>query len=187
MTTTMLQRKKGSFLWLNVTQFLGALNDNLFKLVLIFYLIELQGPETAGKVAAFAGAVFVVPFLVFSPLAGVLVDRMRKSKLIVLAKGVEVLVMLIGALALWVSSSIGLYLALFLMALQSTFFSPAKYGIVPEIVEKEELSRANGLIEAFTYLAIILGTTMATLVPLLAGGGYYSRLFELQSLTEEFR
>ena len=167
-----IQTNRRSFLWLNATQFLGALNDNLFKLILIFFLIELQGPESAGEVAAFAGAVFVVPFLLFSPLAGVLADRLRKSRLIVMAKGLEVVVMAIGASALWLSSSFGLYLALFLMALQSTFFSPAKYGIVPELVGREELSKANGLIEAFTYLAIILGTTAATVVPLVTGGGY---------------
>jgi acyl-[acyl-carrier-protein]-phospholipid O-acyltransferase / long-chain-fatty-acid--[acyl-carrier-protein] ligase len=172
MNTPDLQIKGRSFLCLNVTQFLGALNDNLFKLVLIFFLIDLQGLESAGKIAAFAGAVFVVPFLVFSPLAGVLADRTRKSRVIVMAKTVEILVMVIGTVALWAASPFGLYLALFLMALQSTFFSPAKYGIVPEIVEREQLSKANGLIEAFTYLAIILGTTTATLMPLLTGGGY---------------
>ena len=154
-----------SFFWLNITQFLGALNDNLFKLILIFFLISLQGIEAAGKVSALAGAIFVVPFLVFSPLAGVVADRVAKSKL-----SLEILVMTIGALALWFSSPIGLYVALFLMALQSTIFSPAKYGIVPELVSREGLSKANGQIEAFTYLAIIIGTSSATLIPMFSGG-----------------
>ncbi|MBN1142202.1 MAG: MFS transporter [Deltaproteobacteria bacterium] len=161
-----------SFLFLNATQFLGALNDNLFKLLLIFFLIDRQGPEAAGRVAAIAGAVFVIPFLLFSPLAGVLADRLRKSRLIVLAKAAEIGVMALGGASLWLESPLGLYLALFLMALQSTFFSPAKYGIVPEIVERQRLSSANGQLEAFTYLAIILGTTTATVVPLLTGGSY---------------
>ncbi|MDH3997462.1 MAG: MFS transporter, partial [Desulfuromonadales bacterium] len=161
-----------SFRWLNATQFLGALNDNLFKLVIIFFLINLQGIDAAGKVSASVGALFVVPFLAFSPFAGVLADRIAKSRLIVLAKMFEVLVMAIGALSLWFASSTGLYLALFLMALQSTFFSPAKYGIVPEIVSRQALSRANGQIEAFTYLAIILGTTAATMIPIVTGGNY---------------
>ena len=159
-----------SFFWLNITQFLGALNDNLFKLILIFFLISLQGIEAAGKVSALAGAIFVVPFLVFSPLAGVVADRVTKSKLIVATKSLEILVMTIGALALWFSSPIGLYVALFLMALQSTIFSPAKYGIVPELVSREGLSKANGQIEAFTYLAIIIGTSSATLIPMFSGG-----------------
>ncbi len=168
-----LKSNRQSFFWLNTTQFLGALNDNLFKLIVIFFLINLQGIEAAGKVSALAGAVFVVPFLVFSPLAGPIADRITKSRLIVATKALEVLVMLIGTIALWLSSSTGLYAALFLMALQSTFFSPAKYGIVPELVSRENLSKANGQIEAFTYLAIILGTTAATLMPVLGGGEYH--------------
>lgn len=166
------EQKTRSFLWLNVTQFLGALNDNLFKLVLIFFLIDLQGFDDAGRISAFAGAVFVVPFLTFSPIAGVFADRIRKSKVIVATKVCEVLVMSVGATAIWFSSPLGLYVALFLMALQSAFFSPAKYGIVPEIVSREGLSKANGLIEAFTYLAIILGTIVAASMPLLPGDGY---------------
>jgi len=158
-----------SFVSLNVTQFLGALNDNLFKLLLIFFLIDRQGGASAGEVTALAGIVFVVPFLFFAPLAGMLADRLKKNRLIVGAKVLEVAVMVIGTAAFAFESAPGLYTALFLMALQSTLFGPAKYGIVPELVSRENLSRANGIIEAFTYLAIILGTTAATLIPLLTG------------------
>lgn len=161
-----------SFHWLNVTQFLGALNDNLFKLLLIFFLIAQEGPESAGRVSALAGAVFVVPFLLFSPVAGVLADRVSKSRLIVAAKFMEVAVMLLGAASFWSAKPAGLYLALFLMALHSTVFGPAKYGIVPELVGRDALSRANGLVEALTYLAIILGTAFAAALPSLAGGSY---------------
>jgi acyl-[acyl-carrier-protein]-phospholipid O-acyltransferase/long-chain-fatty-acid--[acyl-carrier-protein] ligase len=178
----MAARKKSqnrSFFWLNTTQFLGALNDNLFKLLLIFFLINIQGTVDAGKISALAGAVFVIPFLVFSPLAGFFADRVAKSRVIVTAKVSEVLIMTLGAIALWISSPAMLYLALFLMALQSTFFSPAKYGIVPELVSKQNLSKANGMIEAFTYLAIILGTVAATMVPTVTGGNYRATGFIL--------
>jgi len=160
---------KRPFFWLNATQFLGALNDNLFKLILIYALIDSQGLEQAGSISAMAGAIFVVPFLLFSPLAGRLADRVAKPRVIVATKVLEIVVMAIGALALWNVSSAGLYLTLFLMALQSTFFSPAKYGIIPELVPEAGLSRANGLLEALTYLAIILGTASASLLPLLSG------------------
>ena len=161
-----------SFAWLNVTQFLGALNDNVFKLLLIFFLITLEGPESAGRVAALAGALFVVPFLLFSPAAGMLADRVGKNRIIVAAKGMEVAVMALATAGFALAVPGLLYLALFLMALQSTLFSPAKYGIVPELVERASLSRANGFIEAMTYLAIILGTALATLLPTLTEGRY---------------
>jgi acyl-[acyl-carrier-protein]-phospholipid O-acyltransferase / long-chain-fatty-acid--[acyl-carrier-protein] ligase len=166
------ERLPRSFTWLNTTQFLGALNDNVFKLLLIFFLITLEGPESAGRVAALAGGVFVVPFLLFSPLAGNLADRIGKSRIIIASKGMEVGVMILATAGFWVASPGTLYLALFLMALQSTLFSPAKYGIVPEIVHREALSKANGLLEALTYLAIIVGTALATLLPSLTQGRY---------------
>lgn len=161
-----------SFTWLNVTQFLGALNDNVFKLLLIFFLITLEGAESAGRVAALAGALFVVPFLLFSPAAGMLADRVGKNRIIVATKAMEVAVMALATAGFALAVPGLLYAALFLMALQSTLFSPAKYGIVPEIVERESLSRANGFIEAMTYLAIILGTALATLLPSLTNGRY---------------
>ncbi len=166
------QKLPRSFAWLNVTQFLGALNDNVFKLLLIFFLITLQGPESAGRVAALAGGLFVVPFLLFSPLAGTLADRIGKNRIIVASKGVETGVMILATAGFGLASPSLLYLALFLMALQSTLFSPAKYGIVPEIVERESLSRANGFLEALTYLAIIFGTALAALLPALTQGRY---------------
>jgi len=160
------------FRWLNVTQFLGALNDNLFKLLMIFLLIDLQGLESAGRVAATAGLVFVLPFLLFSAAAGRLVDRFSKRRLVRHAKLLEFVIML-GGMACFAAENVpGLYLCLLLMALQSTLFSPAKYGIVPELVAEEQLSTANGSLEALTYLAIIGGTALAPLLPVLTGGRY---------------
>jgi len=154
-------RLSASFGWLNVTQFLGALNDNIFKLLIVFSLIAMKGGSSAGVISATAGAVFVVPFLIFSAPSGVLADRLSKQRVIVIVKGIEVVVMLAGTIAFFTGSEPGLYTVLFLMASQSALFGPSKYGIVPELVRKEQLSRANSYLECFTYLAIIFGTALA--------------------------
>ena len=161
-----------SFGWFNATQFLGALNDNIFKLLTILFLIRLQGKAAASNITALAGAVFVIPFLLFMATAGKLADRFSKRNIIVLAKVMEVMVMTIGCAAFLSQSVFGLYCVLFLMASHSAFFAPAKYGIVPELVKSEQLSRANGLLEALTYLAIVIGTASGPLLSQTTGGRF---------------
>ncbi|HAB98283.1 MAG TPA: MFS transporter [Parachlamydiales bacterium] len=151
-----------SFILLNATQFLGALNDNIFKLLVIYLLINVEGPAAAGTVLSMAGGVFVVPFLLFSSSAGVLADRISKRTITVYTKILEVLIMLFGLLAVYFESPFGSYTALFFMATQSAIFGPSKYGIIPELVEPKMVSKANGSLTSFTYLAIILGTFLAS-------------------------
>ncbi len=153
-----------SFRWLNATQFLGALNDNVFKLLMIFFLVGPHDPEQAGKVSAIALAVFVVPFLLFTAFAGNLADRFSKRNIIVAAKSVEVLAMVVGCAAFMYGSAVAVYSVLFIMATQSAFFGPSKYGIVPELVRPEQLSRANSFLEGLTYLSIVIGTAAAPLL-----------------------
>jgi acyl-[acyl-carrier-protein]-phospholipid O-acyltransferase/long-chain-fatty-acid--[acyl-carrier-protein] ligase len=153
-----------SFTWLNVTQFLGALNDNMFKLFIVAFIIGIQGPASASRVSALAGAVFVIPFLLFLAQAGKLADRFSKRDITVSIKIAEFIIMTLGVVAFFFKSPVALYMILFLMAAQSTFFSPSKYGIIPELVRKEQLSKANSYLEALTYLAIVLG---AVFVPVL--------------------
>ncbi|MBN1269688.1 MAG: MFS transporter [Kiritimatiellae bacterium] len=150
-----------SFAWLNATQFFGALNDNVFKLLLVLYLIHIKGPEVAATAGAIGIALLAAPFLLFSAAAGVLADRVSKRDIVVWAKVLEIVAMALGVAAFQLKSEILLYLVMFVMAAQSTFFSPAKYGILPELVGREWLSRTNGLLQAFTYLAIIFGTVLA--------------------------
>ncbi|MBM4102845.1 MAG: MFS transporter [Planctomycetes bacterium] len=150
-----------SFGWLNVTQFLGAANDNLFKGLMIFLLIGKLGQDKASSVSAVAGLVFVVPFLLFTPYAGTLADRFSKRHIIVLAKIAEIAAMGLGCLAFWLSSPLLCYATMFIMAAQSAFFGPSKYGIVPELVEQHRLSRANSSLEGMTYLAIVIGIAAA--------------------------
>jgi acyl-[acyl-carrier-protein]-phospholipid O-acyltransferase/long-chain-fatty-acid--[acyl-carrier-protein] ligase len=148
----------GSFKWLNVTQFLGALNDNVFKLLVIFFFLSVLGDTGRERVVATASAVFVLPFLLFSNMAGVLADRLSKRRIIVLAKYLEIAIMAAGCVVVWLRSEWLGYGVVFLMAAQSALFGPSKYGIVPELVRREQLSWANSLLTLFTYLAIIIGT-----------------------------
>ncbi len=151
-----------SFYLLNATQFLGALNDNIFKLLVIYLLIHTQGPEFANTILSLAGAIFVIPFLLFSSGAGVLADKISKRTVIVISKAMEVSVMIFAVFSVYLKWSFGAYFALFLLACHSALFGPAKYGIIPELVESKMVSRANGSIASLTYLAIILGTFLAS-------------------------
>src|SRR5271169_2236277 len=149
-----------AFLW---TQFLGALNDNLYKMIVQMRAVHVAANTGSdGKYLAIAGAVFVIPFLLFSGYSGHLADRISKRTVLISVKVFEVGVMGLG-LATFFSTRIELMLVvLFLMALHSTIFSPAKYGIVPEMLPDSELSRANGLLEMSTFVAIVLGTSIGT-------------------------
>ncbi len=154
--------KHGTFKWLNITQFLGALNDNLFKLSMVFFLIATDPGINPDSVMANTGAVFVLPFLLFSDAAGVLADRLSKQRIIITLKTIEIGLMSLGALCFFFKSNYGLYMVLFLMCTQSAFFGPAKYGIVPELVPVERLSKANSYLICATFLSIIIGTIMAS-------------------------
>lgn len=170
----------GSFSRLNATQFLGAMNDNILKLLIIFCLIGVQGAANAGVITTTVGAAFVLPFLLFSAPAGCLADRLRKSRVIVAVKVVEVIVTAMAVVAFYFGWHNGLYLVIFMMATHSAFFAPAKYGVIPELTGCEQLSRANGLIESFSCLAIIFGTILASALTQAVGGRYWlAALFSL--------
>jgi acyl-[acyl-carrier-protein]-phospholipid O-acyltransferase/long-chain-fatty-acid--[acyl-carrier-protein] ligase len=162
-----------SFIRLNMTQFLGAMNDNILKLLIIFCLIGAQGTGRAGVITAGVGVAFVLPFLLFSAPAGCLADRLAKSRIIVAVKLMEVAVTSLALLIFALGWHGGLYLVIFLMATHSAFFAPAKYGAIPELVGREQLSRANGLVESFTYLAIIFGTTLASVLAQAVQGRFW--------------
>ncbi len=153
-----------SFYFLNMTQFLGALNDNIFKLLVIYLLITVKGPAAANSVLSLAGAIFVIPFLLFSSSAGILADRLSKRSIIVFTKFFELASMTFGLMVVSFEWEIGAYTALFFMATQSAIFGPSKYGIIPELVDPKKVSKANGAMTSCTYLAIILGTFLASFI-----------------------
>jgi len=176
-----------SFWGMTVTQFFGAFNDNLFKQLVLLLAVTLSAAAATEEGASgpnlqgIAMLVFSVPFILFSTFAGFVADRGSKTRVIVLAKVAEIVVMAFGLLAFFLfdmSGFTGLCVVLFLMGTQSAFFGPAKYGILPEMLRPEDLPRANGFFLMTTFLAIIFGTAAAGwLSDLLAGRLWIVSLF----------
>ncbi|MDP1879848.1 MAG: MFS transporter [Parachlamydiaceae bacterium] len=161
-----------SFTYLNITQFLGALNDNIYKLLIVFFFIQLEGVQKSHEILAITGAIFVIPFLLFSAVSGTLADRFSKRDIIVTTKIFELVIMGLGVCAFAFQSKWGSYMILFLLATQSAIFGPSKYGIVPEIVKPDKISKANGVMTSFTFLAIILGTFLASFLIQITGRNF---------------
>lgn len=155
-------KQKNSLAFLNGAQFLGVLNDNIFKLVLVFLMIETLGKNSASSILSAAGAIYVIPFLLFSSAAGILADKFSKQRLLVAMKAAEIIIMVLALFAFGMRSQWGSFTLLFLLSTHSAMFGPSKYGIIPELVPKEGVSRANGLVTSFTYLAMIVGTFLAS-------------------------
>jgi len=155
-----------SFWGINVTQFFGAFNDNLFKQLMLLLAVPMGAAAAAGgeDQQDLATVIFSLPFVLFSGYAGYISDRYSKRTIIVCAKFAEILVMGLGmvAFAMYTRTGyVGLLVVLLLMGTQSTFFGPGKYGILPQMLRDTDLPRANGLIMMSTFLAIIFGTASA--------------------------
>jgi 1-acyl-sn-glycerol-3-phosphate acyltransferase len=160
------------------TQFLGAFNDNLFKNALVILVayrsMSLMGIASQEIVVACAG-IFILPFFLFSATAGQLADRFAKWRLIRLVKIWEIGVMALAGVGFAFNNLALLLIVLFLMGMQSTFFGPAKYSILPELLGEKDLVAGNALVAGATFLAILLGTITGGLV--IAGGDrWVSRL-----------
>jgi len=153
--------KRGKFAAFFWTQFLGAFNDNVFKNALVL-LVAFRGVQIANftteQIVALAGGIFILPFFLFSPLAGQLCDKFEKSYVIRLTKIAEILIMLAAAVGFLTHSYVLLLAVLFLMGAQSAFFGPAKYSMIPELVHEDQLTEGNAFIELGTFISILLGT-----------------------------
>lgn len=162
------------FLPLFAAQFLGAFNDNVFRFALIifitFTLAEKTGIDTRALIVI-SGGIFILPFFLFSSLAGQFADKFEKSLLIRRIKFLEIVVMGSAAIGFWIESHEFLFVVLFLMGTQSTFFGPLKYGILPQHLEEAELTGGNGLIQMGTYAAILLGAVAGGLLASIEGLG----------------
>ena len=157
-------RKFSSYTYLNLTQFIGALNDNIYKLLIVYFLIQTEGSENSHVILAMTGATFVLPFILFSASSGILADRYSKRNIIIFTKIFELAIMLAGIAAFYFAAKWGLFAILFLLATHSAIFAPSKYGILPEIVSSDKITQANGIMTSFTFLAIILGTFIASFI-----------------------
>lgn len=148
------------------TQFFGAMNDNILKNALIF-MITFKGAEVLGMkgatLTAFAGALFIFPFFLFSAVSGQISDSKQKSKVIIFVKVWELILMFIAGYGFYTHSYILLLFVLLLMGLHSTFFGPVKYSIIPDLVSEEKLIAANAYIEMGTFVAILLGTVIGSM------------------------
>lgn len=143
-----------------LTQFLGAFNDNVFRnglVILITFQGVLVGGMDAQLLANLAGALFILPFFLFSATAGQLADKYEKSMLIRRIKMLEIVLMVLAAFAFLSGGYTLLLIVLFLMGWQSTLFGPVKYAYLPQQLSSDELIGGNGLVESGTYMAIILG------------------------------
>jgi len=150
------QRRFAPFFW---TQFAGAANDNLFKFaftVMVTYQLQLSWmqPSMAGLVI---GALFILPFLLFSATAGQLTDKFDKTKMIRFVKNLEIVIMLIAAWGFVRADAVILLGCVFLMGLHSTLFGPVKFAYLPQVLDARELTGGNGMVEMGTFVAILLG------------------------------
>ncbi len=150
-----------SFLGLMFTQFLGAMNDNIFRWLAVWIGKEMAGPQYASAAVSAGLALLVLPFIVFAAPAGYLGDRFSKRDVIIGCKIAEVVVMALGVGAILYGNIYVLFAVLFLMGTQSALFGPSKYGAIPEIVRPDRISIANGLIGMTTIMAIVVGTVTA--------------------------
>jgi len=149
------------------TQFLGAFNDNLFKNALILFIafeaVHLSTIDT-DILNNLAQGLFILPFFLFSALAGQLADKFDKSRMTRWLKVSEMFFMGLAAVAFYLQSVWGLLFVLFLMGMQSAFFSPVKYSIIPQALKETELVSGNAFVEMGTFLAILFGTAAAGLI-----------------------
>ncbi|RYD68116.1 MAG: MFS transporter [Sphingomonadales bacterium] len=158
--------KTRRFLPLFVTQFLGAFNDNLFKNAMIFFATYeiFNSVESETQFSAIAQGLFILPFFLFSALAGQLADSYDKARIMRIVKMAEVLIMLVGAAGILISSLPLMLVALVGMGIHSTFFGPIKYAIIPQHMAEDEVLGGTGLVEAGTYIAILCGTIAGGLI-----------------------
>ena len=157
------QKRFGPFF---CTQFLGAFNDNIFRNGLII-LLTFKGIEVFGlnasQIANVAGALFILPYFLFSAIAGQIADKYEKSILIKSTKLLEIILMVTATFVLLTENYSFLLFILFLMGFQSSLFGPVKYAYIPQKLKLNELIGGNALVESGTYIAIILGLVVGGL------------------------
>lgn len=155
--------KTRRFLPLFITQFLGAFNDNTFKnalVILITYRIAEKAGFNPQILVTLAAGIFILPFFLFSATAGQLADKFEKSRLITIIKLIEIFIMLAAIAGFYFQQIYVLLFVLFSLGTHATFFGPLKYAILPEHLQETELIAGNGLIEAGTFISILVGTIL---------------------------
>src|SRR6187549_4218020 len=150
---------KRRFLPFFLTQFLGAFNDNLFRnAVVVSLTFGVAASANAGVLANVSQGLFILPFFLFSALSGQLADKYEKSRLIRQTRLAEVVLMCCGAAALYVGQVSILLGVIFLLGVLATIFGPLKYSLMPQHLSQSELVGGNALVDAGTFIAILIGT-----------------------------
>jgi 1-acyl-sn-glycerol-3-phosphate acyltransferase len=165
------QRRFAPFFW---TQFSGAGNDNVFKFaftVMVTYQLSVDWltPQMAGLVI---GALFILPFLLFSATSGQLADKYNKTSVIRFVKSLEVAIMLLAAAGFVLASPAILLVCTFMMGLHSTLFGPVKFAYLPQVLKEHELTGGNGMVEMGTFVAILLGNIAGGLLVAIPDTGH---------------
>ena len=163
MSASLLKSKR--FLPLLLTQFFGALNDNLFKNALLM-LVTVRMADDADILSNVIAALFIIPFFLFSATAGEVSDKYDRSRVARKLKIAELILMLLVGVVYLIQSVTCLVFLLTLMGAQSAFFGPVKYSLLPQQLKPTELVAANAYVEASTYVAILLGLIIGTLLPI---------------------
>jgi len=169
--TLLRERRFAPFFW---TQFAGAANDNVFKNAFVVFVTFVSANRVgvdAGMIVNLIGAVFILPFMLLSATAGQVADKYEKSRLIRLIKLFEIAIAAIAIVGFVTSGIALLFVALALLGVHSTLFGPVKYAILPQHLRGDELVGGNGLVEAGTFVAILLGTIAGGLVVAVEPGG----------------
>ncbi len=170
-TSHLLKSKR--FLPLFITQFFGAFNDNVFKNALVIF-ITYKVAQDAGLdpqiLVTLVAFLFILPFFLFSALSGQLADKFDKSKIAKIIKFAEIFLMSFAAIGFYTHNITLLMIVLFGMGTHSAFFGPVKYGILPQLLEKDEMLAGNGLISSATFISILLGTIIGGLLILQENG-----------------
>lgn len=167
------QRRFWPLFW---TQFLGAFNDQIYKnafIALLAFRVATEqnySSDTLSLYISIAAALYVLPFFLIAPTAGIISDQTDKSRMMRWVKLGEIIIMLGAVIAYSTQNVVLLFTILFLMGAQSAVFSPIKYGILPQYLSKRDLVTGNGIVQAGTFLAILLGTIVGTQVILTTYG-----------------
>jgi acyl-[acyl-carrier-protein]-phospholipid O-acyltransferase/long-chain-fatty-acid--[acyl-carrier-protein] ligase len=159
--------KQPGFFAFFCTQFLGAFNDNFYKMMVSLVALNVAAAATGSFYVDLIAFLFILPGVLFSGYAGHMADVRSKRTVLVAVKVFEIAVMGLAIIGFWLQRVEPMLVIVFLMGMHAAFFSPAKYGILPEMLPDKELSRGNGLLEMSTFMAIILGTSL--------GGAIYSQ------------
>jgi 1-acyl-sn-glycerol-3-phosphate acyltransferase len=160
--TLLSQRRFAPFFW---TQFLGAANDNIFKVaftVLVTYKAAQWGNIPPSQAAFLIGAIFILPFVFLSATSGQLADKYEKGKIMRFVKSFEIAIMVLAAVGFIYKQPYVLYACVFFMGLHSTLFGPVKFAYLPQHLGDKELTGGNGLVEMGTFVAILIGSIVGT-------------------------